>query len=121
MEAGSEGPARLAACLEGLRLLNLALEYDQAAAEQLSGFTVRERLAPLHQLLLVPQRRLAVLMQYILYPGMEVQYEVCNMDCLSCIAVSVGGGIGSQDLENFCCLIWQPRAMLGMRGVQTNR
>lgn len=76
MEAGAQGPARLAACLEGLRLLNLALEYDQAAAEQLSSFTVRDRLAPLHQLLLVPQRRLAVLMQYVLYPDTDVQYEV---------------------------------------------
>lgn len=76
MEAGTEGPARQAACLEGLRLLNLSLEYDQAAAEQLGAFSVRDRLAPLHQLLLAPQRRLAVLLQYVLYPDTEVQNEV---------------------------------------------
>eukprot|EP00878_Enallax_costatus_P028370 GHUV01030641.1.p2 GENE.GHUV01030641.1~~GHUV01030641.1.p2 ORF type:complete len:943 (+),score=309.63 GHUV01030641.1:519-3347(+) len=76
MESGTEGPARQAACLEGLRLLNLVLEYDQAAAEQLSVLSVQNRFAPLHQLLLVPQRRLSVLLQYVLYPDTEVQNQV---------------------------------------------
>ena len=81
MDSGTEGLARQAACLEGLRLLNLALEYDQAAAEQLSVLSVGNRFAPLHQLLLVPQRRLSVLLQYVLYPDTEVQNQVTVGTC----------------------------------------
>lgn len=76
MEVGSEGPPRQAAVLQGLRLLNLAMEYDQAAAEQLSTLSVRERLAPLQGLLASPPRRLAVLLQYVLYPDTNIQLEV---------------------------------------------
>jgi len=39
MEVGDEGPPRQQAVLEGLKLLNMALEYDQPAAEQLNMFT----------------------------------------------------------------------------------
>jgi len=76
MEVGDEGPHRQQAVLEGLKLLNMALEYDQPAAEQLNMFTVRERLAPLHHLLVTPQRRLAVLLQYVLFEDSAVQSEV---------------------------------------------
>ncbi|KAF8066245.1 NUP205 [Scenedesmus sp. PABB004] len=79
MEAGSEGPPRQAAVLEGLRLLNSALEYDTAAAEQLAGLSVRERLAPLHSLLLSPARRLPTLLQYLLYPDEAVQLEAAKL------------------------------------------
>jgi hypothetical protein len=76
MEVGDEGPHRQQAVLEGLKLLNMALEYDQPAAEQLNMFTVRERLAPLHHLLVTPHRRLAVLLQYVLFEDSAVQSEV---------------------------------------------
>jgi hypothetical protein len=80
MQVGNEGPDRAAAVLEGFRLLNAALEYDQAAAEQFNAWTaverVRERVAPLHSQLLVPQHRIAVLLLYVMHQDMALQYEV---------------------------------------------
>ena len=85
MEAGEEGPYRQEAVLQGLRLLNSALEYDSAVLEQLAALGARERLAPLHSLLLSPPRRLAVLLQYVLYADPEIQSEVCVCTCLYCV------------------------------------
>jgi hypothetical protein len=76
MISGTEGPYRLAAVLAGFRLLNTVLQYDMGAAEAINSMTVRERVAPLHMQLVNPQRRLAVLLQYVLYPNMDLQYEV---------------------------------------------
>lgn len=76
MEVGLEGPARQQAVLQGLKLLNMALEYDVAAAEQLSALSVRERVAPLQGLLAASPRRLAVLLQYVLYADTDIQLEV---------------------------------------------
>jgi len=79
MEYGTEGPPRLSAVLQGFQLLNTALQYDQGAAEAINSMTVRERVAPLHTQLVHPQRRLAVLLQYVLYTNMDLQYEVRDM------------------------------------------
>lgn len=76
MLSGNEGPHRLAAVLAGFRLLNTALNFDMGAAEAINSMTVRERVAPLHNQLVSPQRRLAVLLQYVLYSNMDLQYEV---------------------------------------------
>lgn len=76
MNSGTEGPYRLAAVLEGFKLLNTALQYDMGAAEAINTMTVRERVSPLHVQLVNPPRRLAVLLQYVLYNNMDLQYEV---------------------------------------------
>jgi nuclear pore complex protein Nup205 len=78
MEVGPEGPPRQQAVLQGLKLLNMALEYDTAAAEQLSALSVRERVAPLQGLLASSPRRLAGLLQYVLYADTDIQLEVRN-------------------------------------------
>lgn len=82
MDSGTSGPQRLAAVLAGFRLLNTALQYDMGAAEAINSMTVRERVAPLHMQLVNPQRRLTILLQYVLYSNMDVQYEVSLVSCL---------------------------------------
>jgi hypothetical protein len=62
--------------LEGFKLLNTAMQYDMGAAEAINTMTVRERVSPLHVQLVNPPRRLAVLLQYVLYNNMDLQYEV---------------------------------------------
>lgn len=79
MEVGPEGPPRQQAVLQGLKLLNMALEYDVAAAEQLSALSVRERVAPLQGLLAASPRRLAVLLQYVLYADTDIQLEAVKL------------------------------------------
>ncbi|KAF6258705.1 hypothetical protein COO60DRAFT_1638930 [Scenedesmus sp. NREL 46B-D3] len=79
MEVGPEGPPRQQAVLQGLKLLNLALEYDTAAAEQLSALSVRERVAPLQGLLAASPRRLAGLLQYVLYADTDIQLEAVKL------------------------------------------
>jgi hypothetical protein len=54
----------------------MALEYDTAAAEQLSALSVRERVAPLQGLLASSPRRLAGLLEYVLYADTDIQLEV---------------------------------------------
>lgn len=80
LQVGSEGPDRAVAVLQGYKLLNLALEYDQAAAEQFNSWTaverVRERVSPLHHQLLSPPHRIAVLLLYVMHQDMDLQLEV---------------------------------------------
>lgn len=78
MQSGTEGPHRLAAVLAGFRLLNTALGYDAGAAQAINSATTRERVTPLHLQLAHPKGRLPVLLQYVLYYNMDLQYEVCS-------------------------------------------
>jgi hypothetical protein len=112
MISGTEGPYRLAAVLAGFQLLNTALQYDMGAAEAINSMTVRERVAPLHMQLVNPQRRLAVLLQYVLYPNMDLQYEVgtglgvwqqCVVCRVWCVAWALRGHAAQWQLGTYCC------------------
>lgn len=76
MEKGTTGPHNLAAVLAGFRLLNAVWAYDQQTGDACNSATVRDRLVPMHLKLLEDRDRLATLLQYILYPNMDLQYEV---------------------------------------------
>jgi hypothetical protein len=121
--AGDEGPDRSAAVLESFRLLNAALRYDQAAAAQFNAWTavehVRERVAPLHQALLAPPQRLAVLLLYIMPQDMDLQQQVrcgvvsCVCVCVYCsCAVRAGDGAAAGWLKQLdtdvCVELFQP-------------
>lgn len=101
MLCGSEGPFRLSAVLEGFKLLNTALQYDLGAAEAINSMTVRERVAPLHLQVVNPQRRLAVLLQYVLYSNMDLQYEVRRV--VVCVCVLGGATFDVSDLLQASC------------------
>jgi hypothetical protein len=81
----------------------MALEYDTAAAEQLSALSVRERVAPLQGLLASSPRRLAVLLQYVLYADTDIQLEVRMVkssigNACVCSAMRVFGGRGEHSV-----------------------